>query len=152
MTGAAGVHLLAGLISAMNLPVAISQKNVPDVDLFVGSEAGAAVAIQVKTMRSAHRRARGQYEWRCKPTRLEKGFYAFIDLRQKRNEDMLSIFPDVFLVPVRVVRNWKHYPPHESFVKPTERELAKYKNEKGWNLLFQALGKPAETVPVLVGS
>jgi hypothetical protein len=139
MTGAAGVHLLAGLLSAMNRPVAISQKNIPNVDLFVGSLSGSAVAIQVKTMRWARRK--GFYEWRCNPTRLSKGFYAFVDLRQHRGDEFLSELPDIFIVPVAVVGKWKHFPPKESFVKPTERELLRYKNEKGWNMLLRKLGR-----------
>ena len=141
MTGAAGVHLLAGLISAMNLPVAISQRNIPNVDLFVGSSKGSAVAIQVKTMRWAHRN--GFYEWRCNPVRLNKGFYAFVDLKQHREEHRPSNLPDVFIVPVGIVKNWKHYPPKESFVKPTEQELSRYKNEKGWKVLLRHLGAAA---------
>lgn len=144
MTGAAGVHFLAGILSAMNLPVAISQKNVPNVDLFVGSLTGSAVAVQVKTMRWAHRegsaRRKGSYEWRCNPARLAKGFYAFVDLKQERAEERPSGLPDIFLVPVAVVKKWKHYPPKESFVKPTERELSRYKNEKGWIRLLRKLG------------
>lgn len=137
MTGAAGVHLLAGMVSAMNLPVAISQKNIPNVDLFVGSLSGSVVAIQVKTMRSAHRK--GFYEWRCNPCNLSSGFYAFVDLKQKFKEDRLSNLPDLFIVPVKVVKKWKHYPPKDSFVKPKESELSRYKNERGWNLLLRKL-------------
>ena len=137
MTGAAGVHLLAGLLSAMNLPVGISQKNVPNVDLFVGSRKGSAVAIQVKTMRSARRH--GFYEWRCNPTKLKEGFYAFVDLKQRRKQKYLSELPDIFIVPVAVMKRWKHYPPNESFVKPRESELLEYKNKKGWNALLRKL-------------
>jgi hypothetical protein len=122
----------------MNLPVAISQKNVPNVDLFVGSLKGSAIAIQVKTMRSARRH--GFYEWRCNPTKLKKGFYAFVDLRQKREQEFLSELPDIFIVPVAVVTRWKHFPPEDSFVKPRERELLRYKNEKGWRALLRRLG------------
>lgn len=138
MTGAAGVHLLAGMLSAMNLHVAISQKNVPNVDLFVGSNEGSALAIQVKTMRFARRK--GFYEWRCSPTHLTKGFYAFVDLKQKLTQDHLSTLPDIFIVPVAIVKQWRHLPPNESFVKPTGRELRRYKNEKGWNRLLRKLG------------
>jgi len=143
MTGAAGVHLLTGMLSAMNLPVGISQKNVPNVDLFVGSNLGTAVAIQVKTMRSAQRK--GFYEWRCSPTRLKSGFYAFIDLRQKRDQPRLSKLPDVFVVPVEVVKKWKHYPPKKSFVKPKTVDLSKYKNNAGWDLLLRELGYIAKS-------
>jgi len=137
MTGAAGVHLLAGLLSAMDLPVAISQKNVPNVDLFVGSLKGSAVAIQVKTMRWARRN--GFYEWRCNPTKLKEGFYAFVDLKQKRKQKHLSELPDIFIVPVAVMKRWKHYPPKESFVKPRESKLLEYKNHKGLNALLRKL-------------
>lgn len=141
MTGATGVHLLAGLLSAMDLPVAISQKNVPNVDLFVGSLRGSAIAIQVKTMRSA--RGHGFYEWRCNPTKLKEGFYAFVDLKQERGQKYLSELPDIFIVSVAVVRKWKHYPPKESFVKPKESELLPCKNQKGWKALLRAL-KPGQ--------
>ena len=141
-TGAAGVHLLAGLISAMGFPVATLGENIPTVDLLVSSRNGSAVAIQVKTARWAHRKHRkevGNYEWRCNPTRMDDGFYAFVDLKQHRDEDRPSELPDVFIVPVKVVKTWKHYAPKDSFVKPTERELSRYKNEKGWNLLLRKL-------------
>ena len=121
----------------MNLPVGISQKNVPNVDLFVGSPKGSAVAIQVKTGRWALRH--GFYEWRCNPTKLKEGFYAFVDLKQKRKQKYLSELPDIFIVPVAVMKKWKHFPPKKSFVKPRERELSQYKNEKGWKMLLQRL-------------
>lgn len=140
LTGAAGVHLLASLFSAMNVPVAISQKNVPNVDLFVGSLRGSAVAVQVKTMNWAHRNSVKGYEWRCKPTNLINGYYAFIDLKRKIGEELPKERPDIFIVPVAVVKKWKHFPPKESWVKPTERELLPYKNERGWNRLLRKLG------------
>jgi hypothetical protein len=105
--------------------------------LFVGSLKGSAVAIQVKTMRSARRH--GFYEWRGNPTKLKEGFYAFVDLKQKRKQEYLSELPDIFIVPVAVVRRWKHFPPKDSFVKPREGELLQYKNQKGWKALLRRL-------------
>ena len=80
------------------------------------------------------------YEWRCNPTLLKKRFYAFVDLKQKRNEERPSTLPDIFIVPVLVVKKWKHFAPKKSFVKPTERELSRYKNQEGWNMLLRKLG------------
>src|ERR1035438_6045082 len=69
--GAAGVHLLAGYLSAMGLPVAVTQKNAPSIDLLVCSPDGAkTLPVQVKTMRWAQRK--DGCEWRCSPGSLKK--------------------------------------------------------------------------------
>jgi hypothetical protein len=94
------------------------------------------------------------YEWRPRDflsrVRIqEQGLQArevrrFVDLKQHREEQCLTELPDIFIVPVAVVKKWKRFPPKESFVKPTEQELLRYKNRKGWKMLLLELGIPVE--------
>jgi hypothetical protein len=126
LTGAAGVHFLAGCFSAIGLQVAITQKNAPYVDLLVSSLDGSrTVPIQVKTMRSA-KRSKGGCEWRCNPRPLKKGFYAFVDLRLSRKDQYLTHLPDVYFVRPSVVKKWKLYP--GGFLKPSKQQISPYEN------------------------
>lgn len=132
--GAAGVHFLAGCLSAMGLPVAVTQKNVPSVDLLVSSVDGAkTVSVQVKTMRWA-KRPHG-CEWRCSSGSLKDGLYAFIDLQQHREDQYPHNLPDFYFVPAAVVKRWPRY--RGAFYKPTERQIRPYRNN--WSFVRQKL-------------
>ena len=142
--GAAGVHLLAGYLSAMGLPVAVTQKNAPSIDLLVCSVHGEKMLpVQVKTMRAAQRwhrdgpkmKTRNHCEWRCSPGSLKKGLYAFVDLRLKREAKRPESLPDFYFVPVAVVRKWPRY--KGGFYKPTEKQIGRYRNN--WDFVRQSL-------------
>lgn len=133
--GAAGVHLLAGYLSAMGLPVAVTQKNAPSIDLLVCSPDGAkSLSVQVKTMRWAGKKDGCQ--WLCSEGSLKEGLYAFVDLKQKMRATRPELLPDFYFVPISVVRKWHRYKP--SFYKPTEQQIGSYRNN--WDLVRQRLG------------
>jgi hypothetical protein len=114
LLGAAGVHYVAAKLNALGLHAAPTIRNVPGVDLFVGTPDGRkSIAIQVKTARWASRpyKAQGEdikeYQWANKfvEHHAPDFFYAFVNLNDFA-EAIDPGTPEVFLVPSSVVARW----------------------------------------------
>jgi hypothetical protein len=114
LLGAAGVHYVAAKLNALGLHAAPTIRNVPGVDLFVGSRDGRkSIAIQVKTSRWASRPFKAQnekikeYQWAS--SFVEKHapnfFYAFVNLNDFA-EPKEPGTPEVYMVPSSVVAEW----------------------------------------------
>jgi hypothetical protein len=106
------VYAVATRLAFEGFHVSVTFGNAPAVDLLVSSaDGGATVAIQVKATAHAGRtRGRGtqkvlhHYEWdvgfRAATTPHPKLLFAFVDLHH------LGKFPDIYLVPSKVVVDW----------------------------------------------
>ena len=110
LTGAAGEHFVAYMLSALGYPVALTRGGSPTVDLLVGDLKGeAAISIQVKTSNWAWRSYKrkpenNHWEWdvgkKAQNLRGDSIFYAFVDLKWDAKNPCM---PDVFIVPSTVV-------------------------------------------------
>ena len=111
LTGAAGEHYVACILSSLGYPVALTRGGSPTVDLMVGDITGeGTVSIQVKTARWAWRERKRSpdsafWEWECSAKachlRGDSIFYAFVDLRSFPQHS--GLYPQVFIVPSAIV-------------------------------------------------
>jgi len=107
LTGAAGEHYVAYLLSKKGHCVGLSRGGSPFVDIMVSGQDGEGVSIQVKTSSGAWRGYKRKIEnnhWEFdvgKKARTLGGprlFYAFVDFKWGDGE------PDVFVVPSEEVK------------------------------------------------
>jgi hypothetical protein len=114
LLGAAGVHYVAAKLNALGFHAAPTIRNVPGVDLFIGTPDGRkSIAIQVKTAKWASRpyKAQGEeikeYQWANKfvENHAPDFFYAFVNLNDFA-EPKHPGTPEVYLVPSSVVAGW----------------------------------------------
>jgi len=112
--GCSGEYFVAYSLSLRQHLVAITNGNVPNIDIIVSSiEFSKYLSLQVKTSQNAHRNNRyGKevWEWDVGSSAIgiqnENIWYAFVDLKITKN---LNSIPDIFFVPSHWVA---------SFVKP----------------------------------
>lgn len=103
-TGCSGEYYVAYALSLRQYLVAITNGNVPNVDIIVSSlESSNYLSLQVKTSRNAHRNnryGREVWEWDVGSSAIgvqnNNFWYAFVDLKI---DDNFESIPDIFFIP-----------------------------------------------------
>lgn len=152
LTGAAGEHFVAFILSSLGYPVALTRGGSPTIDLMVGDlTGGTAVSIQVKTSTYAWRkRVRkpedSHWEWdvgrKALSIRGDSIFYAFVDL--KGDDSGIIYPPDLFILPSEnvakqaIAAGFEEHPEWKKFMFCVyENEREKY--FEAWNLIRDKL-------------
>jgi len=153
LTGAAGEHYVAYVLSALGFPVGLTRGGSPTVDILVSDVEGKkSISIQVKTSNWAWRKyskkvEHNHWEWdvgaKGKTLSGDSIFYAFVDLRWDESKSLsenLEEEPVVFIVPSEDVEKElgdKNYSRYMFWI--LENDPHRYRNN--WNTIIKDLQK-----------
>ena len=159
LTGAAGEHYVAYVLSALGYPVGLTRGGSPTVDILVGDVSGAkSISIQVKTSNWAWRDYKkktenNHWEWdvgvKAKKLSEKSVFYAFVDLKWNDDKPMESVEenkPDVYIVPSEdVAKVFENTDYSRYMFWIMKKDENKYKDN--WDIIIEALSseKNSET-------